>query len=250
VDCCSRRGIFLLIDPPSSANSVQTMQQFAATLPRSRDAAVYFPRVIIRDPVNDRPRSTAPSGTVAGMIARCDAKRGVWRAPAGSEATLAGVDALESNLADSDVNALAAAGVNCLREFPGRPLMVWSARTLASLVRNEPEWKYVPIRRLLIFIEDSLCKGTQWAVFEPNDEPLWNHLRKSIETFLLTLWREQAFVGMKSQEAFFVRCGRDQTMTANDIANGVLNIEVGFAPVRPAEFVIVRIQHQMNTTPT
>ena len=246
VDYCARRGIFLLIDPPVSADDVPMMQQFANSLPKSRDAAVYFPRVIIRDPVNGQPRATAPGGTVAGMMARCDAARGVWRAAAGSDATLAGIDALETNLTDRDVTALAAAGVNCLRAFPGRPFIAWSARTLASAERNEPEWKYVPIRRLSIFVETSISRGTRWTVFEPNDEPLWKRLRTSIDEFLLRLWQQQAFAGTKPQDAFFVRCGRDQTMTANDIANGVLNIEIGFAPVRPAEFVIVRIQHRMD----
>ncbi len=203
------------------------------------DAAVYFPRTIGRAPGS---RPEAPGGAVAGVIARTDRARGVWKAPAGTVATIAGVEGLSVAVTDRDASRLGVLGVNCLRSLPGSGPVVWGARTLAA--DSAGEFKYLSVRRLALFIETSIDRGTLWAELQPNAEPTWFQLRASIATFMSALYRGGAFAGATPSTAFFVRCGRDTTTQA-DIAAGILDIEVGFAPLRPAEFVIVRIRRQM-----
>jgi hypothetical protein len=183
----------------------------------------------------------APCGAVAGVIARTDAQRGVWKAPAGLDATLVGVPELAVNLTDAENGELNPLGVNCLRSLPPAGRVVWGARTRVGDDRLSSQWKYLPVRRLALFIEESLYRGTQWVVFEPNDEPLWAQIRLNIGAFMHGLFRQGAFQGNKPADAYLVKCDRETT-TQDDINRGVVNILVGFAPLKPAEFVIIKLQ--------
>ncbi|HLN45805.1 MAG TPA: phage tail sheath C-terminal domain-containing protein, partial [Candidatus Sulfotelmatobacter sp.] len=173
--------------------------------------------------------------------ARTDAKRGVWKAPAGTEATLVGVQELSVHLSDAENNELNPLGINCLRTMPTIGSVIWGARTLQGDDRLASEWKYIPIRRMALFIEESLYRGTQWVVFEPNDEFLWSQIRLNIGVFMHNLFRQGAFQGNTPQRAYFVKCD-SETTTQKDIDSRIVNIIVGFAPLKPAEFVIIEIQ--------
>ena len=183
----------------------------------------------------------APCGAVSGVMARTDSDRGVWKAPAGLEARLFGVPALSVPLNDADTGQLNPLGINCLRAMPAAGRVVWGARTMEGSDRLASEWKYVPVRRTALFLEESLYRGTQWVVFEPNDEPLWAQIRLNIGAFMQSLFRQGAFQGTTPREAYFVKCDRETT-TQNDIDHGIVNILVGFAPLKPAEFVVIKIQ--------
>jgi phage tail sheath protein FI len=172
---------------------------------------------------------------------RTDAARGVWKAPAGLEATVSGVSGLTVKLTDGENGQLNPIAVNCLRNFPNFGTVVWGSRTLDGADQLASEWKYVPVRRVALFIEESLYRGTQWVVFEPNDEPLWAQVRLNIGAFMHNLFRQGAFQGKTPNEAYFVKCDKETT-TQNDINLGIVNIVVGFAPLKPAEFVIIKIQ--------
>ncbi len=238
-----RRG-FTLVDIPELTATLDAMQTWMTQNDslRSRDAAVYFPRTFIPDPVNgNRLRSVGASGTVAGLYARTDAARGVWKAPAGTEARLENVQSLAYTLTDLQNGALNPLGVNCLRTFPVYSHICWGARTLDGADQLASEWKYIPIRRLALFIEESLFRGTKWVVFEPNDEPLWAQIRLNVGVFMNGLFRQGAFQGSTPQEAYFVKCDKETTTQA-DRNLGIVNIEVGFAPLKPAEFVVITIQ--------
>jgi phage tail sheath protein FI len=177
---------------------------------------------------------------VAGVIARTDGTRGVWKAPAGLDASLEGVAGLAVPLTDRENGDLNPAAVNCLRTFPDAGRVVWGARTLRGSDRLGSEWKYLPVRRMALYIEESLQRGTQWAVFEGNDETLWSQLRLNVNSFMSGLFRQGAFQGTSPREAYFVKCDRETT-TQDDINRGVVNLHVGFAPLKPAEFVVIRI---------
>ncbi len=241
---CEMRRAFLIVDPPASA---QTPEQIEAAVPRmafqsKSHAAIYYPWVRISDPLNPgQPRLSPPSGTVAGLIARTDAGRGVWKAPARTDATLTGLTGLARVLTDAESGRLNPRGINCLRSFPGRSFVTWGARTLAGDDQSASEFKYIPVRRTALFIEESVFRGTKWAVFESNDEPLWARLRLSVGVFLQEMFRQGAFAGRTPKEAYFLKCDRT-TMTHSDIEAGVLNIVVGFAPLKPAEFVTINIR--------
>jgi len=207
-----------------------------------RNAALYFPYLRVRDPLHDDAvMECPPTGAVAGVMARIDAQRGVWKAPAGVDAALAGVLELTAELTDNENAVLNRVGVNCLRAFADAGHVVWGTRTLAGDDDVADEWKYVSVRRTALFVEQSLDRGTQWAVFEPNDEPLWAQIRLAVGAFMRDLFGKGAFQGTTPQEAFVVKCDAETT-TQDDIDNGVVNILVGFAPLMPAEFVMVRIQ--------
>jgi uncharacterized protein len=197
-------------------------------------AALYFPWLRVRDPETDAELAVPPSGFVAGIYARTDAGRGVFHAPANEP--VIGAIGVETTLRERDVEEVASRGINALRAFGDGDVRVWGARTLSS----DPEWRYVNVRRYFIYLEDSIDRGTQWTVFEPNDEPLWATLRSSISDFLLSEFRRGALAGEKPEEAFFVRCDRS-TMTQDDLDAGRLVCVVGVAPLRPAEFVDIRI---------
>ncbi|HEX7956403.1 MAG TPA: phage tail sheath C-terminal domain-containing protein, partial [Pyrinomonadaceae bacterium] len=210
----------------------------------AKNAALYFPYLRITDPdpaQGGRKIDMPPAGAVAGVYARTDVQRGVWKAPAGTDASLAGVPELSLKLTDLENGRLNPIGVNCLRSFPIIGRVVWGARTLRGADVLADDWKYVPVRRLALFIEESLYRGTQWVVFEPNDEPLWGQIRLSVGAFMQNLFRQGAFQGSSAKEAYFVKCDKDTT-TQNHINLGIVNIHVGFAPLKPAEFVIIRIQ--------
>ncbi len=241
---CVRRRAFLLLDTPSDVVNlpqIRTWLNERASL-RDKNVALYFPRLLLADPLDEhRPRSFGASGTMAGLYARTDTERGVWKAPAGAEAVLRNVPALEYVLTDPENGTLNQGGINCLRSFPVYGNVSWGARTLLGSDQHASEWKYVPIRRLALFIEESLYRGTQWVVFEPNDEPLWSQVRLNVGAFMNSLFRQGAFQGQTKKDAYLVKCDAETT-TQNDIDRGIVNILVGFAPLKPAEFVIIKIQ--------
>ena len=240
---CKDRRAFYILDSPSSWYTVRDAEDGVDELNlRDENVGVYFPRVKMVDPLRDNQLSTfVPSGVVAGIYARTDARRGVWKAPAGTEATMSGVRKLEVPLTDGENGRLNPLGVNCLRTFPVVGNLVWGARTLEGADQLASEWKYVPVRRTALFIEESLYRGLQWVVFEPNDEPLWAQIRLNVGSFMHTLFRQGAFQGSSPKEAYLVKCDKETTTQA-DIDRGVVNIIVGFAPLKPAEFVFIKIQ--------
>jgi phage tail sheath protein FI len=241
---CEDRRAFFIVDAPPTATSVATMVTAASgtDLPKSDHAAVYFPWTYVADPLkNGKPRLTPPGGTMAGLYARTDGNRGVWKAPAGTDANLIGVQSMAVPLTDGENGSLNPLGVNCLRTFPVYGAIAWGARTLRGADQMASEYKYVPVRRLALYIEESLYRGTQWVVFEPNDEPLWAQIRLNIGAFMNGLFRQGAFQGSSPRDAYLVKCDRETT-TQDDINRGVVNILVGFAPLKPAEFVVISIQ--------
>jgi hypothetical protein len=239
------RRAFLIFDMPttvtSPAEAVTWINAKGAPL-RSRNAAVYFPRIKEADPLaNNMVRSFPACGAMAGIYARTDTERGVWKAPAGTSALVNGALGLQVTMTDAengDLNPLAA---NCLRTFPVYGTVVWGARTMRGADALTDEYKYVPVRRLALFLEESLYRGTQWVVFEPNDEPLWSQIRLNVGAFMHSLFAQGAFQGKTARDAYFVKCD-SETTTQNDIDLGRVNILVGFAPLKPAEFVVIRIQ--------
>jgi len=248
---CKERRAFLIVDSPTRKTPAE-MEATARTpaVPKTSYAAVYYPWIRIADPLKKGALGTfPPSGTIAGVYARTDSTRGVWKAPAGTEATLVGVQEVEYALTDPENGTLNPRGVNCIRNFPVFGPVSWGARTLRGDDEMADEWKYVSVRRLALFLEESLYRGTKWAVFEGNDEPLWSQLRLNIGAFMQSLFRQGAFQGQTPRDAYFVRCGRDTT-TQTDINLGVVNIIVGFAPLKPAEFVVIKFQQMAGQIPT
>jgi len=247
--CLERRAMVLVDIPEGTArpDSMLTWLSQNSGL-RSTNAAVYFPRPRIPDPLNEfRLRSVGASGTIAGVYARTDSERGVWKAPAGTEASLRGVSELAYPLTDAENGSLNPLGVNCLRNFSVGGNVAWGARTLDGADQLASQWKYVPVRRLALFLEESLYRGTQWAVFEPNDEPLWGQLRLNLGAFMQNLFLQGAFQGSTPREAYLVQVD-STTTTQNDIDRGIVNIVVGFAPLKPAEFIIIKIQQLAGQT--
>jgi len=241
--CGSRRAI-LLVDPPASWDDAAdvTASAINTVVTRDQNAAIYFPRLLAPDPLQEnRLAEYAPSGAVAGVIARTDSERGIWKAPAGLDAALRGVSGLTVRLTDGENGNINPQGVNALRTFPTAGHVVWGARTLRGADQLASEWKYLPVRRLALFIEESLYRGTQWVVFEPNDEPLWSQIRLNVGAFMQNLFRQGAFQGSSPRDAYFVKCD-SETTTQNDVDLGIVNVHVGFAPLKPAEFVVIQIQ--------
>jgi uncharacterized protein len=244
---CSYRRAILIVDPPIDWD---TKDKALSNLPlilapigdAKKNAAIFFPRVKLADPLKENRLDTfVPCGVLAGIFARTDAQRGVWKAPAGIDASLTGVRGLPVNLTDGENGQLNPLGLNCLRNFTVYGNVVWGSRTMAGDDRLASEWKYLPVRRIALFLEESLYRGTQWVVFEPNDEPLWAQIRLNLGAFMNNLFRQGAFQGKTPKEAYFVKCDKETT-TQNDINLGIVNIVVGFAPLKPAEFVIIKFQ--------
>lgn len=244
---CQAHRAFLLIDAPTSwikKGRPEVVQNTSLvdglrSLVVKDYAAVFFPR--LRYAANGLKKTIGPAGAIAGLMARIDSTRGVWKAPAGLEADLRGILGLELKLTDGENGVLNQLGVNCLRIFPGG-FITWGARTLEGYDNSDKtEWKYIPIRRFALFLEESLFRGTKWVVFEPNDEPLWAKIRMNLRAFMMGLFRQGAFQGSTPDQAFYVKCDSDTTTQA-DRNLGIVNIEVGFAPLKPAEFVIIKIQ--------
>ena len=248
---CRERRAFLIVDPEfewgtpaenAVADAVAGRAAFNLGGTDSRNAALYFPRVVEADPLRDNQLDIfVPCGIVAGVMASTDANRGVWKAPAGLDAAMNGISGLQVNLTDPENGTLNELGINCLRSFPVNGKVVWGARTLRGANQLADEYKYIPVRRFALFIEESLYRGTQWVVFEPNDEPLWAQIRLNVGAFMQNLFRQGAFQGKTLREAYLVKCDKETT-TQNDINLGIVNILIGFAPLKPAEFVIIKIQ--------
>jgi uncharacterized protein len=241
---CKDRRAILIVDPPTGWKNKDdaTKSKFTDILGPDKDAAIFFPHIRIPDPLDEnRLRDFVPCGAVAGVIARTDSERGVWKAPAGIEATLVGVSDLTVKLTDPENGELNPLGINCLRILPAAGCVVWGARTMRGADRLADQWKYIPVRRTALYIEESLYRGTQWVVFEPNDEPLWAQIRLNVGAFMHELFRKGAFQGTSPKDAYVVKCDKETT-TQYDIDRGIVNILVGFAPLKPAEFVILQIQ--------
>lgn len=249
--CEATGSRMLIVDPPKGLEIDTAEEVDSLGLTTSTYAVCYYPWVRVTNPRYDADDATskptivaAPSAVAAGLWARTDSRRGVWKAPAGVEAALNGVVGLEHDVGDGAQDQLNPAGINAIRKMPGFGLVVWGARTLAT--RASPEWRYVPVRRTALMIEQSIYNGIQWAVFEPNDHRLWSSLRVNIGSFMDGLFRSGAFQGEKASDAYFVRCGLGDTMTQGDIDRGQVIVVVGFAPLKPTEFVIVRIQQKVQ----
>jgi hypothetical protein len=242
---CRRQRAFLLVDPPSDNDAWSTVNEVDAGIGTLRiglttdHAAIYWPRVRVSGS-----RGTVhvdPAGTVAGVMARTDANRGVWKAPAGLQAITQGALGLQHRIGDAGNGITNRQAVNTLRIFP-TGAVIWGARTMAGFDNSgENDYKYVPVRRLALFIEESLYRGLKFAVFEPNDEPLWAQIRLAAGAFMNNLFRQGAFQGQKTSDAYFVKVD-SETTTQNDINLGIVNVVVGFAPVKPAEFIVLSLQ--------
>jgi uncharacterized protein len=258
---CQERRAMLIIDSPAAwvGNPASAIADAEAGVNSLRgvvgnalaiNAMISFPRLRMADPLaENRLADFAPCGAIAGIIARTDAQRGVWKAPAGLQASFSGTRGFTYTMTDAQNGVLNQVGLNCLRSFPVAGHLLWGARTLAGADLLASEWKYVPVRRLALFLEESLYRGTQWVVFEPNDEPLWSQIRLNIGAFMQNLFRQGAFQGASPREAYFVKCDRETT-TQNDIDRGIVNIMVGFAPLKPAEFVVIKIQQMAGEIQT
>jgi uncharacterized protein len=231
--CENQKFRFTVVDCPPNHGDISNLDP-RTTLADTEYAAFYYPWIYISDPQTGAKTKVPPCGHVLGVYARTDTDRGVYKAPA-NEALQDVID-LEYKVDDNAQMTLNPRGVDAIRNLPGRGIRIWGARTLSS----NTLWKYVPVRRLFIFLERSIYEGTQWVVFEPNDERLWARVKDSIRLFLRTQWREGALMGTTEDQAFRIACDRT-TMTQDDILNGRLICEIGIAPVRPAEFVIFRI---------
>ena len=246
---CERKQAFLIMDPPAGATAdgmgalnLPKIEDEIELVPKGRNGALYFPYVTTVDSLTGNIIRLPPSGYVAGIYARTDTNRGVWKAPAGLEATLNNATGVvpEGRLADMRAGVLNPLGVNCLRTFSGVGTAVFGARTLVTANPAFEQWRYVPVRRMALFIEQTLLRNLGWVIFEPNDEPLWTAIRTSIEAFMLSLFRQGAFQGSTPSKAFDVRCDASTT-TQRDIDQGIVNILVAFCPLKPAEFVIIKI---------
>lgn len=242
----SERRAMAIIDVPNATNSLETMQTWLDenALFRDPNAVVYFPRPYIPDSkANGALRDIGASGCVSGLWAANDTARGPWITPAGITMRLSGVPALSYNLTDLQHGVLNQLGVDCLRSFPVYGNIVWGGRTLEGADALASEWKYLPVRRMMLFLQESLFRGTQWAVFEPNDETLWGQMRMAITAFLTGIYRQGGLQGSSRREAFFVQCDAETT-SATDRANGIVRAIIGVALLRPAEFVILEFKQQ------
>lgn len=239
-----RRRAISLIDPPAAWSDRDDVSSEIANLRigvATDHAAIYWPRIRVSAPTGTKPID--PSGAIAGVMARIDASRGVWKAPAGLEANLLGVRGVENPMSDADNGVINPLAVNAIRAFPNG-VVSWGARTMVGFDNSgNDDYKYLSIRRLALYIEESLYRGLKWAVFEPNDAPLWRQLRSTAGAFMNNLFRQGAFAGEKASDAYFVKVDRDTT-TQNDINLGIVNVLIGFAPLKPAEFVVITLQQQ------
>jgi phage tail sheath protein FI len=245
---CDAKDVFYIADGPGSTDrqfemSASEAKQVVEGLPaRSNNAAIFYPWIEVPDPVgvgrNPR-RYVPPCGHMAGIFAHTDNSRGVWKAPAGIEATVSGAIDLQHDLVDGEQDLLNPIGLNCLRRFPNTGIVVWGSRTLAS----DPEWRYVPVRRTALFLKESIRRGLKWAVFEPNDQTLWGTIRLNINSFMMGLFRQGAFQGATPDEAFRVKCDRE-TNPQELVDQGIVTAQVAFAPLKPAEFVVIQISQK------
>jgi phage tail sheath protein FI len=238
IHCESMKDRFAVLDSEEKADFDAIQRQ--GNLYDSKYAALYYPWIRVFDPLSKKRINVSPSGYMCGIYARSDTERGVHKAPANEVVRgalgLEEFDGVKRIITKGQQDILNPKGINCIRAFPGRGIRVWGARTISS----DTLWKYINIRRLFLFLEESIDEGTQWVVFEPNDEKLWARVKQTITQFLTRVWKDGALMGSTPEEAFFVKCDRT-TMTQDDIDNGRLIVLIGVAPVKPAEFVIFRI---------
>ena len=241
--CVDHRAM-LLVDAPSTWTDVSKAAGADLTKlvsgDNAKNAALYSPRLQMQD-AQGAVQDFVPCGSLAGVMARTDGQRGVWKAPAGIDASVAAVQGLTVPLTDPENGRLNPLGINSIRNFPVSGTVVWGARTLRGADQLGSEWKYVPVRRTALFIEETLFRATQWVVFEPNDEPLWSAIRLNVGAFMNSMWRQGAFQGSTPQAAYLVKCDAENN-PQNDIDRGIVNVLVGFAPLKPAEFVLIHIQ--------
>jgi phage tail sheath protein FI len=247
---CERKLAFMIMDPPVQdtadgfgKNLPLIFDDFqGSTIPKSTNGALYFPYINCGDPLTGNTFPLPPSGSVAGLYATTDNNRGVWKAPAGLQTvvqnTIGVIDT--GDMTDARQGTLNPIGVDCLRNVPGIGTVIWGARTLVAENTSQQQWEYVPVRRMALFLEQTLRANLTWVVFEPNDEPLWVAIRSSIESFMLSLFQQGAFQGKTPTDAFRVLCD-STTTTQQDIDTGRVNILVAFAPLKPAEFVVIQI---------
>lgn len=265
--CLAKRAFFIMDPPPNdtsdgSSGTTSIGDDLDNTLPKSKNSALYFPYLQSNHPLTGEVINIPPSGTVAGIFAETDQNRGVWKAPAGFETLLNNVtDVIRASppgvtpqtysgqMTDQRHGVLNLQGVNCVRNLPGIGPVVFGARTSVSANPSFQDWKYVPVRRMALFLEQTFYANLGWVVFEPNADPLWTAIRNSINSFMLGLFRQNAFQGTTPSEAFQVKCDA-QTTTQDDINNGIVNIVVGFAPLKPAEFVIIQISQLAGQSQT
>lgn len=253
---CEERRAFLVVDPPVEwrtgdllADPAAHVRALGLTGPAARNAAVFHPRLLAADPPGGgQVGSVPPCGAIAGTMARTDAQRGVWTAAAGPDAVLAGVPGLAADLTDDQVAVLGRGAVNALRDLPSVGPVVWGARTLRAADDPTDPYRYVPVGRTALFLAESLSRGLAWVAFEPDDERLRAQIRRTVGAFLHTLFRQGAFRGRTPEEAYFVTCDR-QTTTQDDIDRGLVTVVVGFAPLRPAEFVVLRLPQKTARGP-
>lgn len=254
--CVQRRAI-LLVDPPVAWKDVNEIvgghvdgaAALGLTGTAARNAALYFPRLLQRVAgATEPPASCVPCGAVAGVIARTDSNRGVWKAPAGLDVMLIGIDSPVVQMSDEENGLLNPLGINALRKFPVHGNVIWGARTLRGDDALADEYKYLPVRRLALHIEESVSRGIAWAAFAPNGEALWSQLRLDIGAFMQSLFRQGAFQGVNAQDAWFVRCDA-QTNTRDDLDQGRCNVVIGFAPLKPGEFVMLRMSQLTASVP-
>ena len=257
---CVTKRAFLIMDPPINdtpdggtygSGPTTVVSADFANMPKSKNSALYFPWLQSNNPVTGANIAIPPSGTVAGIFSEIDQNRGVWKAPAGLETLLTNVTDVVPNgrMTDQRQGVLNPQGINCIRNFPGVGVVVFGARTSVSANTSFQEWKYVPVRRMALFLEQTLYANLGWVVFEPNADPLWTAIRSSIESFMLGLFKQGAFQGDTPSDAFQVKCD-GTTTTLDDINNGIVNIVVAFAPLKPAEFVIIQIAQLAGQTQT
>jgi uncharacterized protein len=241
---CESHLAFLLVDVPSEVDSVEKAQEWVRSLGEkaSPNAAAYFPALMIGDP--QRPgavRKIAPCGALAGAYAATDARRGVWKAPAGVDSPIRGAQGVSVIVTDSQNGILNPCGINVLRTFPVYGIVPWGARTLHGDDERGSEWKYIPVRRLALHIESSLTRGLSWVEHEPSGEMLWSQIRLSVGAFMQELFRQGAFAGTTPVQAYFVRCdGKNNSSELHD--TGICKVVVGFAPLKPDEFISLTIQ--------
>jgi uncharacterized protein len=236
VEECERAGNRMAILDPPPGLQPQHVVEWRTNVAHhdSPSATLYWPWIEVTEPVAEQPVLVPPSGHVAGVWARTDNAHGIHRAP--TDGAVLGARGVAHLIREDELEMLERAGVNGIRSFPGRGIRIWGSRTLSS----DPEWRYVNVRRLFVYISESIKEGTRWAAFEPNDDELWSRLRSSIADFLTRLWSEGALFGSSPEEAFFVKCD-EETNPPDVIEAGKVVVEIGFAPLRPAEFVVLRI---------
>ena len=232
LEYCKLRRAILLVDPPKNWPDVKSVTRNMKNFFRDENAAIYFPRVKIKEKSDFVP---------CGIIARTDSSRGVWKAPAGTNAVMSGIEDLMVHLSDDEIGVLTMDAVNCMKQFPAMGFVVWGSRTMNGTDVLASEWKYLAVRRTALFIEESLYRGLKWTVFELNDVSLWSSIRSNVDSFMNNLFRQGAFSAPSSDKAYFVKCD-NTTTTQSDIDKGIVNIIVGFAPLKPAEFIIIKIQ--------